>query len=397
VRGIWNERLGWFLLLVGLSAAVGFDPWSLSEESPAALPGSLRLAVWIAQAALLMAGFLQIGVALLLREDSLPSGLRQSASVLLVMGTLLYTAGYAGALLWPRLAWLIPTGAVINLLGFALIAWSAWRADAAPELRVVPVILLLGMAIEVVHGLYIIDAARFLAIDLGKEDGVRLRMLRLAAVAATALPLLTLLYRNLTSDSPVSWNRWGCRAMLVGAIGMPMVLAAACFIDVNLKYLLPIPALAMTGGVILALLLARRTASSLEQAGWLLVAVSMTIGLFIGLYAFDGPLPAPAFVGGYNEFVRRLSRLGHAYCIVFGLLAILLARQSAGQLAGVLLLAGSALSELAIVLLGFLPVAPAILAPGPALVGLALLAGVCRPVKSCPMRDDILKKVPKTL
>jgi hypothetical protein len=102
----------------------------------------------------------------------------------------------------------------------------------------------------------------------------------------------------------------------------------------------------------------------------------MSIGLAIGLYAFDGPLPTPDFVGPYNEFVRRLIRLGHAYAIVFGLLAILLARREAGRFASNLLVAGSCVSILSIVLLGFLKLPTAILAVGPVFIVLALLGAI---------------------
>src|SRR5438270_12934909 len=86
--GVWNERLGWLLLLAGLCTAVGLDPWSLSERDPAALPGSVRMAVRHAQAVVLAMGFLQIAVALLLREDTLPERLRHRASLVLLVGTL---------------------------------------------------------------------------------------------------------------------------------------------------------------------------------------------------------------------------------------------------------------------------------------------------------------------
>jgi len=257
-----------------------------------------------------------------------------------------------------------------------LLGWAAWRVPVAAEVRVVLANFLFGMAIDVISGLSAVDPAHYLAF-LGPEDGVRQRMLRLARVAAIALSLAILLFRDLCLSGPASpLDRWSRFALLSGTVGLPTVLTAACFVHVDLKYLLPIPALAMTSGVLLALVRARRTAAPLEQWGWLLIAASMNVGLLIGLYAFDGPLPAPEFVGSYNEFVRRLSRLGHAYCIVLGLLAILLARQSAGRLVAFLLLAGSGVTVLGIVLLAFCPEATAILAPGPALVVLALVAGV---------------------
>jgi hypothetical protein len=193
-------------------------------------------------------------------------------------------------------------------------------------------------------------------------------------VAAIALSLLTLLARDLCPASPL--NRWRRLAMMVGTVGMPTVLTAACFAWLDLKYLLPIPALAMTGGVVVALLCVRRTGSPLEQWGWLLVVISMNVGLLVGLYAFDGPLPTPEFVGPYNEFARRLMRLGHAYAIVLGILAILLGRQSAGRLAGTLFVAGSCVTVVGIGLLIFMELPTAVLAPGPALVVLALLVGI---------------------
>ena len=102
----------------------------------------------------------------------------------------------------------------------------------------------------------------------------------------------------------------------------------------------------------------------------------MSIGLLVGMYAFDGPLPAPAFVGDYLDFPRRLSRLGHAYGIVFGLLAILVARKSANRRVASLLAAGTVLTLLAIFLLGFAHLTTLILAPGPVLIAAAMMASL---------------------
>src|SRR5262249_39578376 len=158
--------------------------------------------------------------------------------------------------------------------------------------------------------------SRFLPEYIGPEDSVRQRMLRLARVAAIALSLITLLFLDLARrvGKDCVWLSRARFALVAGTVGMPVILSAACFIDVHIKYLLPLPALAMTGGVLVGLGLARQEASGLEQWGWLLIAISMTIGLFVGLYAFDGPFPTPEFVGGYSAFTRRLMRLGHAYC-----------------------------------------------------------------------------------
>lgn len=380
--GVLNERLGWVLLLFGFITAVGLDPWTLSEREPTALPGSVRMAARHAQGVVLAMGFLELAVALLLREGTLPAALRRVAGPVLAVGTIVYVSGYAGLALWPEHAWLIPVGAMVNLFGFAFLVWGTWRTPVTVEVRVVLAIFVFGMAIDAASGLYAVDASHFLPAYVGPEDGVRQRMLRLARVAATALSLMTLLFRNLYLSDPQSpLVRWSRLAMLVGTGGMPIVLTSACFMHVDLKYLLPIPALAMTGGVLFALLRARQTAPRLEQGGWLLIAMSMSVGLLIGFYAFDGPLPAPEFVGSYNDFVRRLSRLGHAYCIVLGLLAIVVARQSVGRLGEILLMVGSCVTILNIVLLAFLKAPSIILAPGPAVVALALIVGVQSHVK----------------
>jgi hypothetical protein len=374
VPGVWNERLGWLFLVAGLAWAVGLDPWSLSERDPEALPGSARMMARHAQGVVLAMGFLQFAAAQLLREAALAERQRRSVGPILALGTLIYVAGYVSLVLTHTYAWAIPIGASLNLASFAVLGWAACRRSVAAEVRVVVAIFLLGMAIDVLSGLYAVDSERFLPEYVGSEAGVRQRMLRLARVAATALSLLTLLFRGLCPASPL--HRWGRLGMMVGTLGMPSVLTAACFVWLDLKYLLPIPSLAMTGAVLVALLCACRSATLLEQWGWLIIAVSMSIGLLIGLYAFDGPLPTPDFVGSYNEFVRRLMRLGHAYTIALGLLAILLARQGIGRWAASLFVAGCCVTLVDIGLLFFVELPVAILAPGPALVVLAMLVGL---------------------
>ncbi len=53
-------------------------------------------------------------------------------------------------------------------------------------------------------------------------------------------------------------------------------------------------------------------------------------GLVIGLWSFGGPLPEPAWVGGYSELPRRLIRLGHIALFALGMINLMLARQHAG-------------------------------------------------------------------
>jgi hypothetical protein len=74
--------------------------------------------------------------------------------------------------------------------------------------------------------------------------------------------------------------------------------------------------------------------------------------------------------------MRRLMRLGHAYTIVLGLLAVLLARHGAGRVAGSLFVVGCCLTLVDIGLLFFWELPTAILAPGPAVVVLAMVLGI---------------------
>jgi hypothetical protein len=366
--------MGWLLLVAGFVAAVVLDAWSLSERDAAALPGSTRMMARHAQAVVLAMGFLQLAVTRLLAGITSGERLRGVAAGLLAIGTVVYIAGYASRVVWPAGAWAIPPGAMLNLLGLAVLEWAACGRPTSPEVRLVLAVFLFGMAINVVTGLFAVDPEALVPAYIGSEVGVRQRMLRLARVAAIALSFLTLLFCERRSPSLLGW--WGRTAMLVGTLGMPLVLTLACFVSVDFKYLLPIPALAMTAGVFIGLLGARRTASLLEQWGWLMLVVSMSIGLLIGLFAFDGPLPTPEFIGSYNEFTRRLLRLGHAYAIVLGLLAIVLARRDGGAWTARLFVAGNCVTLLAILVLAFTEWSTIVLAAGPALIVAAMLLGI---------------------
>ena len=59
----------------------------------------------------------------------------------------------------------------------------------------------------------------------------------------------------------------------------------------------------------------------------LLGAVS---GLVIGLWSFGGPLPEPAWIGGYGDLPRRLIRLAHIALFALGMINLMLVRQHAG-------------------------------------------------------------------
>jgi hypothetical protein len=370
----WNARLGWALLLAGWAWAVVLDPWSLSEHDPDALVGSARMAARHAQAVVLAMGFLQIAVDLLLATPTLSALGRRLASGLTLLGSLVYAAGYVSlATVLPQ-AWLIPLGALLNLLGFATLASAVFWARAGIWPRAVVLVFCLGMTVDVAVGLFTTFPALTPSV-LGPEDGVRQRMLRLARVAAVALSFLVLLFQEQAerTDRMPSARR-GLLALVIGCVGMPTILVAASFVSVHVKYLLPIPALAAALGVLVALELACGQGAPLERWGWLLISISLNAGLVVGLYAFDGPLPAPPTQEVYNGFARRLARLAHAYCIVLGLLAILTARMRAAPSACRLLVVASCLTLAAVGLLALWPQAPWLLGGGPALVVVALAA-----------------------
>jgi hypothetical protein len=396
--GRWNGLIGRALLLAGFLWAAWLDPWSLSEADPGALPGSARMAARQAQAVVVGMAFLQLIVEGALGLSGVRPRGRRTVAWLTGLGALLYSAGYTLATSRPPGVWLIPAGALLNFIGFAVLLGLVGRGRVV--WRVVLPIVCLGMLLDAVMGLFTADPDRFLPAFLGPEDGVRLRMLRLARAAAVALPAVALLYEGLAYrvglDRPVA--RCGRVLLWVGVATMSAVLAGAAFTSVRVKFLLPLPALTTFAGTCAGVALAYGHARRLETWGWLLVASSMAAGLLIGLYAFDGPLPAPAIFDGYNDFARRLTRLGHAYCIVLGLLSIFIARESDApppeprvrRVGVALLVAGSVLTLLVISLAAASVLSTAWLSAGPALVAGALVLCLSPPRgvgREGPMRD----------
>jgi hypothetical protein len=159
---------------------------------------------------------------------------------------------------------------------------------------------------------------------LGPADGLPARFLRLAGAAALTLPALAWLYTGL-ADGPdterrvVLWGRW---MFVGGALGMPILLAAAAVGSVQLKYLLLLPADAIFAGTLVGAWLAGRRAHALEAWGWRLVAAGMGLGLLLGTFAFEGPLTAPHFLADYTAPARRALRSVHVGAILLGMAGI---------------------------------------------------------------------------
>jgi hypothetical protein len=371
------------MLIVGFAGAVWLDPWSLSEHDPSVLVGSPRMAARHAQAVVVGMAFLQLLVGRALLTGAFPILVTRLTSCLSGLGALVYAAGYMLYPLWSEGALLSTGGALLNFAAFGVLscARSGWQGRTT--LRIVLLILCFGMLIDAIMGLFVAHPGLFLPDYMGPEDGVRLRMLRLARAAVIALSLLTLLYQDLAARAGAGrrFVSWGEVALLLGALGMPLILSVAAFTSVEVKFLLAIPAQAAFWGTVAGVWLARSWARPLELWGWLLVAVSMAAGLLMGLYAFDGPLAAPAFLGAYNDYARRLSRLGHAYCIVLGLLSIFLARElekspSANwqrRLGVPLLVAGSITTVAGVLLLACFELPVGTLRLGPAVITCGLI------------------------
>jgi hypothetical protein len=371
------------MLTVGFAGAVWLDPWSLSERDPSLLVGSPRMAARHAQAVVVGMAFLQLMVGRVLLTEGFPAQVRWLSSLLSGSGALVYAAGYVLQILWTGGAWLIVAGALMNFAAFGVLSYASAGRRGHTELRVVLLLFCIGMLIDAVMGLFAANPLLFLPSYMGYEDGVRQRMLRLARAAVIALSLVTLLYHDLAARAGPDrrWVSWGQLALLTGAIGMPLILSVAALTWVEVKSLLPIPALATFWGTVAAVGCARSWARPLELWGWVLIAVSMSAGLLMGLYAFDGPYPAPAWLGAYNDYVRRLSRLAHAYCIVLGLLSIFMARELekesshdwSKQVGVALLTGGSVILVAGVLLSGWLELPPSILRVGPAIVTCGLI------------------------
>lgn len=176
----------------------------------------------------------------------------------------------------------------------------------------------------------------FADLDLGPTTALPPRFLRLGGVAVMALPLMTLLLsalrtpvssRALSSEGSLSEGQErlvgiGERLALVSAVLMPSILTVAALTTSTLKYLLPVPALSATAAAGLGLWVAWGQRRRLAALGWLSLFATFQLGLCVGMFAFDGPLDAPAFIGDYTAPVRTALRQLHVGTAVGGLFVL---------------------------------------------------------------------------
>ncbi len=109
-----------------------------------------------------------------------------------------------------------------------------------------------GMALGAVLGLWSFGGPLAPPPGFGEFDALPRRLVRLAHIAAVALPVLNLLYVPAIRGS--RWGlriqRCGCRLLLLGTLGLPALLVATA-VRPRVGGLLAVPVAALIGAVVL--------------------------------------------------------------------------------------------------------------------------------------------------
>lgn len=318
-----NRCIGWVLLVACFAWAAWVGIGSFTGRDVSALGSAPSMAALAGMA------LVQLAAAHILNLSAEISWIRPTAAWFIGLGGSVYAVGTVMHIRLAPGAWLVVAGALINLAGFMLLARMGARWGGARDLRLILAIFCSGLLLHAVVDLIVVTPNLLFVSHIGPEDGIRLRMLRLARAAGATLPVLALLHHGLAVRAdPDSWAvRWGRVTMWGGAISMATILTAAGVIFPGLRLLLPIPALAVFVGTATGVRLARRHAGPFEIWGWLLIVLSMAGGLLISMVAFDGPLPPPDIIGDYNNFARQLIRQAHIYTILLGMAGIFISRE----------------------------------------------------------------------
>ena len=402
VSGRFNRLLGWSMLILGMAITAVLDPWIFDQQDPTELLGSPQIQLRHAQGVILAMALLQLVVGYVLATSAFQSRFSLQPSIITGIGAILYAGGYTLLVWHPVGKWLVLFGCSLNLVAFLKMLPVKIGGSGVRQIQLILPILCFGMFLDLLTSLLILYPDLFFPGWLGNEDEVRLRMLRLARVAVIALTVLTLLYFDLTYRVQNAKQRivdWGHRGFIGGTIGMPVVLALACFTFTSLKFLLPIPATLVCLGALAGLTLAWKHGRRLEWLGWSIITASLFTGMVIGMYAFDGPLPAPRGMVDYQDLARRLLRIGHAYAIVLGILTLFVAQrfQQGEPLHPIrrigvgLYLAGIGTTLVSFILLALEAVPVSATAIGPAATALGLLFCVTnvRPGSPGPPTDPV--------
>jgi hypothetical protein len=372
-----NHHTGWFLMLTAFATAAWITPWSLNREPRAVAVTLGQITALEAQTMIAILGIFQLAMPQL--SSNYSRGSARSAARLTASGSLLAGIGYALALSWSATAWLIVVGGMMDFAALMHLMNSPSARQNNRGHTIVLTMLCFGVLLIVLMAMAPLQPRGFPFAALGPDDGFTLRTLRLARVAALALPVLTLLYPRLANRSHPCDRvaRTGRLMMLCGTAGMSTILTGAGLIAVDFKFLLAVPAVAVFAAVLCALCVARRHAVALETWGWLLIAMSMAAGLLMSLYAFATPWVMLSFPGEYNDSARHLIRVAHVDAIVLGFVAIFIAREihplKRLRTGASLLVAGSTITVGMPLLLLLTTLSTAMLSIGPALVSAAVI------------------------
>lgn len=142
-----------------------------------------------------------------------------------------------------------------------------------------------------------------------------------------------------------------------------------------------------------------------RAAGWLLFLAGIIGGMLMGMWAFDGPVSAPAALADYSSLPRRLTRLAHIAAMALGITNILYGQ----ELPRVLLSArtraigawsmvtAGVLMPLVLTLAAFADTRWKFALPLPATASLVsvtiIVAGIWNPRKELPARAESLASV----
>lgn len=323
VPGAWARSFGCGLLVPGIVwsvwLALPLESFSRAGASPLAekIPLPHGTVVWLCLALVLLAW--EVGL--------LGRGNFRRAFGLAGAGSVLYASGCVLQVWSPTAAWLLPAGTLVAGAGVL----TATLTDVSGRNRWLCGTVVLGLGLETLLSAGTLLPSAPLAAGFGAPEELPRRLLRLARVAAVVLPLIALALgelRNRTAGSAFNmqgkrWRgvEWLTRGLAAGAVGMPLLLTIAAVVDLRGKYLLPIAADLVLAGTLTGAWLSWRLRNRREFLGWSLVAASMLVGMGIGGYAFDGPLPSP--VGSYGDLVRTAMREVHSGTIVLGVVLLL--------------------------------------------------------------------------
>lgn len=238
-------------------------------------------------------------------QEPLQRGLRLSF--------LLISLGALWRLRWPHsLPWRWAAGAALAILAFGV--GGEFAATFASE-----------------------DWIAGISASLGAADSLERRLFRLGSMAAFAVPMLALLAagedkhaavpkeRRLSARIAALLVRWEPYLFAIGVSTLATMLLAAAFVNKEFTWLSPIGSDTTVAACVAATIRARWRADHLAFGGWLLVCISLAIGLFMGAYSFGGPIPTPSIIGDYNALPRMILRDVHVMLIASGIAGIAIA------------------------------------------------------------------------